>query len=54
MKERYDMKTVQRKFEMEDEVLILLPANNHPLKAKFQSPYKMEKNKPTQLYSGYT
>lgn len=43
MKGRYDGKTTEQKFEMADEVLILLPTNNHPLKAKFQGPFKIRR-----------
>lgn len=36
-------KTAEQKFKMGDKVLILLPKNNHPVKAKFQGPHKIKR-----------
>lgn len=41
MKEWYDRKARERKFQENDEVLVLLPLQGHPLSAKFLGPYKV-------------
>ena len=41
MKEWYDRKARERSFQENDEVLVLLPIQGHPLSAKFLGPYKV-------------
>ncbi|XP_068243247.1 uncharacterized protein [Palaemon carinicauda] len=43
MKERYDMKTKLRNFQVGEEVLVLLPIPGNPFKAKFSGPWKILK-----------
>uniref|UniRef100_A0A8C5DBJ5 Gypsy retrotransposon integrase-like protein 1 n=1 Tax=Gouania willdenowi TaxID=441366 RepID=A0A8C5DBJ5_GOUWI len=43
MKKRYDKKAVQRKFEVGDKVLSLLPIPGSALQAKFCGPYEVDK-----------
>ena len=42
MKQRYDKKTVERKFQPGDKVLVLLPIPGSPLQARFSGPYEVE------------
>ena len=41
MKEWYDQKARERVFKVNDEVLVLLPFQGHPLSAKFSGPYRV-------------
>ena len=41
MKEWYDKKARERSFKENDEVLVLLPFQGHPLSVKFSGPYKV-------------
>lgn len=41
MKQIYDKKTKDRKFEECEEVLVMLPLNRQPFKAKYQGPLKI-------------
>ncbi len=43
MKTRYDRKSIARSFQPGDSVLVLLPAPNSPLHARFLGPYTIEK-----------
>ena len=42
MKQHYDKKTVERKFQPGDKVLVLLPIPGSPLQARFSGPYEVE------------
>ena len=41
MKENYDKKAITRKFDVEDEVTVLITQNGGPLKAKYHGPYSV-------------
>lgn len=43
MKEKYDIKAVDRQFKEGDEVLLMLPSNGRPFEAKYQEPFKLLK-----------
>ena len=43
MKGNFDKKATLRKFDVGDEVLVLLPSPGHPLKASFSGPWVIEK-----------
>ena len=43
MKAWYDRKACKRSFQVGDEVLILLPLHGHPLQARYNGPYTIDK-----------
>ena len=44
MKNRYDQKTVSRKFQSGDKVLVLLPVSGSGLQAKCYGPYVVDRS----------
>lgn len=52
MKNQYDREVVERRFNAGDKVLVLLPIDSHPLKARYHGHY--EKSKRPQLHFKYS
>ncbi len=54
MKTRYDVKAVQRSFQVGDKVLVLIPVPSSALQAKFTGPYEIKEKLSDTDYIVYT